>query len=201
MHFSDSRWLADVRMRIDSNRLRAITGTRTFSSNAPCVPATVTAVSLPITWAATWSTTSGITGLTLPGMIDEPFWSSGSCSSPSPVRGPEPISTRSLAILVSDTATTLSAPCSSTSASRLAWASKRSRGASPRPSFSRTRSANSGWVLRPVPVAVPPSGISDGAAEGVPNAVAAERDLGRVAAELLAERHRAPRPSCGCGRP
>ena len=101
-------------MRIDSNRLRAITGTRTFSSNAPWVPATVTAVSLPITWAATWSTTSGITGLTLPGMIDEPFCSSGSRSSTRPVRGPEPISTRSLAIFVSDTATTLSAPCSST---------------------------------------------------------------------------------------
>ena len=83
-HFSASRWLADVRMRIDSNRLRAITGTRTFSSNAPCVPATVIAVSLPITCAATWSTTSGMTGLTLPGMIDEPFWSSGSCSSTEP---------------------------------------------------------------------------------------------------------------------
>ena len=92
---------AEVRIRIDSNRLRAITGTRTFSSKAPCVPATVTAMSLPITWAATWSTTSGITGLTLPGMIEEPFCSSGSASSTRPVRGPEPISTRSLAILVS----------------------------------------------------------------------------------------------------
>ena len=154
-------WDADVRMRIDSNRLRAITGTRTFSSKAPWVPATVTAVSLPITCAATWSTTSGITGLTLPGMIDEPFCSSGSCSSTRPVRGPDPIRTRSLAIFVSDTATTLSAPCSSTSPSRLACASKRSCGASPSPSCSRTRSANSGWVLRPVPVAVPPSGISE----------------------------------------
>ncbi len=38
---------------------------------------TVIAVSLPITWAETWMTTSGITGLTLPGMIDEPFCSSG----------------------------------------------------------------------------------------------------------------------------
>src|ERR671919_382554 len=71
-HRSASSRDAEVRMRIDSNRLRAIIGTRTFSSKAPCVPATVTAMSLPITWAATWSTTSGITGLTLPGMIDEP---------------------------------------------------------------------------------------------------------------------------------
>ena len=70
----------------------------------------VMAVSLPITWADTCRTTSGITGLTLPGMIEEPFCSSGSSSSPIPARGPEPISARSLAILVSETAITLSAP-------------------------------------------------------------------------------------------
>ena len=107
-------------MRIDSKTLRAIIGTRTFSSKLPWVPAMLTAVSLPITCAATCSTTSGITGLTLPGMIDEPFCSSGSRSSTSPVRGPEPISTRSLAIFVSETARPLSAACSSTSPSRFA---------------------------------------------------------------------------------
>ena len=32
-----------------------------------------------------------MTGLTLPGMIDEPFWSSGRRISPRPARGPEPI--------------------------------------------------------------------------------------------------------------
>ena len=139
--------------------MRAIIGTRTFSSKLPCVPATVIAASLPITWQETCSTTSQITGLTLPGMIDEPFCSSGSASSASPVRGPEPISTRSLAILVNDTATTFSAPDSSTSASRLPWASNGSAGGAPMPSFSRTPAAKSGWVFRPVPVAVPPSGI------------------------------------------
>src|ERR1044072_2140426 len=41
------------------------------------MPPIVMAWSLPITWAATCVTTSGITGLTVPGMIDEPFWSSG----------------------------------------------------------------------------------------------------------------------------
>ena len=86
------------------------------------------AVSLPITWAATWITTSGITGLTLPGMIEEPFCSSGRNSSPIPARGPEPISARSLAIFVSETASTFSAPESSTSASRLPWASNGSSG-------------------------------------------------------------------------
>ena len=81
-----------------------------------------------------------------------------------PTRGPEPISARSPAILISETATTFSAPESSTSASRLPWASNGSSGAeivSPvsAASFSRTLAAKSRWVLRPVPVAVPPSGI------------------------------------------
>ena len=70
----------------------------------------------------------------------------------------------SLAIFVRETATVLSAPEASTSASRAACASNGSAGGRMvRPvsaaSFARTRSANSGWVLRPVPVAVPPSGI------------------------------------------
>ena len=122
------------------------------------------AVSLPITWALTCITTSGITGLTLPGMIEEPFCSSGRKSSPMPARGPEPIIARSLAILESETAMTFSAPDSSTSASRLPWASKGSSGArmsSPVSAESRSRTlpAKSRWVFRPVPVAVPPSGI------------------------------------------
>ena len=122
------------------------------------------AVSFPITCAATCVTTSGITGLTLPGMIDEPFCSSGRKSSDSPARGPEPISRRSFAIFVSETATTLSAPEASTRPSRAACDSNGSAGAeigSPVASCrsSRTLAANSAWVLSPVPVAVPPSGI------------------------------------------
>ena len=75
------------------------------------------------------------------------------------------MSARSWAIFVSETATTFSAPESSTSASRLAWASKGSAGGAiprsldSRASRRRTRSANFGWVFSPVPVAVPPSGI------------------------------------------
>ncbi len=122
------------------------------------------AVSFPITCADTWHTTSGITGLTLPGMIDEPFCNSGMMISEIPARGPDPIQRRSLAILVSDTATDLSAPEASTRPSRLAWASNGSAGAMiSRPesatSRARTRAANSGCVLRPLPTAVPPSGI------------------------------------------
>ena len=41
-----------------------------------------------------------MTGLTLPGMIDEPGCRSGIAISPSPARGPEPIQRRSLADLV-----------------------------------------------------------------------------------------------------
>ena len=97
-------------------------------------------------------------------MIEEPFWSSGRKISPIPARGPEPSQARSFAILVNETARTFKAPESSTSASRLPWASNGSSGArisSPVASISRarTRVANSGWVFSPVPVAVPPSGI------------------------------------------
>ena len=85
--------------RIDSSRLRAITGSITLSSKLPAAPPKATAASLPMTWATTWQTASGMTGLTLPGMIDEPGCRSGRWISASPVRGPEDIQRRSLAIL------------------------------------------------------------------------------------------------------
>src|SRR5919204_386545 len=128
-HFSSRSLAADVSSLIDSRRFRASSGTNTFSSKCPCRPPTVIAASFPITCAATWVTTSGITGFTFPGMIELPFCSSGSASSASPARGPEPISRRSLAIFVSETATTLSAPDASTSASRAACASNGLAGA------------------------------------------------------------------------
>ena len=130
MHFSANIVELVVSRWIDWIRLRPISGIRTFSSNWPCMPPIVIAVSLPITCAATCSTTSGITGLTLPGMIEEPFCSSGRNSSPMPARGPEPISAMSLAIFVSETASTFSAPESSTSESRLPCASNGWAGAS-----------------------------------------------------------------------
>ena len=160
------------------------------------MPPTVIAVSLPITCALTCSTTSGITGLTLPGMIEEPFCSSGRNSSPMPARGPEPISARSLAILVSETAITFSAPDSSTSASRLPCASNGSSGArTSRPvsagePLAHACAANSGCVFRPVPVAVPPSGICATCGSAFVDPPAAQPDLRRVAGELLAERDR-----------
>src|SRR5436305_954445 len=91
-HFWSSRREAEASSLIESSRLRAISGTRTLSSNWPWLPARVIAASLPTTWAATWITTSGITGLTLPGMIEEPFCNSGRRNSARPARGPEPVS-------------------------------------------------------------------------------------------------------------
>jgi hypothetical protein len=100
-------------------------------------------------------------GLTLPGMIDDPGSFSGRRSSPKPQRGPEPSRRMSLAILVRLTASTLSAPDSSTEASSVASASNLfSALTNGRPVIRATSSAKCsakpGKLLRPVPTAVPP---------------------------------------------
>ena len=59
-----------------------------------------------MTWKQTWFTISGIDGLILPGMIDEPGCTAGSVISSMPVRGPMTISRRSLAILLRSIAST-----------------------------------------------------------------------------------------------
>ena len=99
MHLSANTRLTAASSRIDSSRLRAITGSITLSSKLPAAPPKATAASLPMTWATTWETASGMTGLTLPGMIDEPGCRSGMRISARPVRGPLPIQRRSLAHL------------------------------------------------------------------------------------------------------
>src|SRR5439155_207925 len=86
--------------------------------------ATAIATSLPITVTPTCMTASGITGLTLPGMIEEPGWTAGRFSSRKPVWGPDPSHRRSYAIFIIEIATVRIAPLASTSASRAAWASK-----------------------------------------------------------------------------
>src|SRR2546421_6681427 len=104
----------------------ALTVIMTFSSNVlpSTLPAKVIVASLPITWAATMSIISLITGLTLPGMIDEPGWVAGMEISPMPQRGPEASQRMSLAIFESETAIVLSWPEASTIASLAACASK-----------------------------------------------------------------------------
>jgi hypothetical protein len=104
--------------------LRAITGIITFSSKLPLAPPQVTAASLPITWAATCITISGITGLTFAGMIDDPGLDLGQRISAMPVTGPDPSQRRSLAILNSAWRRSCRAPEASTTASLAPWASK-----------------------------------------------------------------------------
>ena len=85
-------------MLTDWSRLKTSTGSITFSSNCPASEARQIVLSLPMTWKATWFTTSAITGFTFPGMMLLPGWRAGSCSSPRPHRGPDVIIRRSLAI-------------------------------------------------------------------------------------------------------
>jgi hypothetical protein len=145
--------------------LCAIKGRKTLSSSWPRIAPIVIAVSLPITCAATCVTDSHSTGLTLPGMIEDPGWSDGRRSSPSPARGPLASRRTSSAIFASDAAIVLSAPLASSAASRAPWASKWSRASTNSSAVSDetvaiTRAANPGGALSPVPTAVPPSASS-----------------------------------------
>ena len=65
-------WQAFVIQAIDCRMLCAITGSKAFSCSWPASAAAVTVASAPITLNATWFTTSGMTGFTLPGMMLEP---------------------------------------------------------------------------------------------------------------------------------
>ena len=140
----------------------AISGSMTFSWKLPEAPAMPTAASLAETRVAAIATASGITGLTLPGMMLEPGCSAGSEISASPASGPEFIQRRSFEILSSATAQARSAPDSSTAVScdaRPRNGRARRRSARPVRAASRAmaRFANSGCALTPVPTAVPPS--------------------------------------------
>ena len=55
--------------------------------------------SLPMMQNAAWDITSGITGFTLPGRMEEPFCFAGRLISWKPQRGPEDIRRKSFAIL------------------------------------------------------------------------------------------------------
>ena len=57
---------------IEANSAKVITGSMTLSCSCPAEAASVTVRSRPITRKPVWFTTSGITGFTLPGMIEEP---------------------------------------------------------------------------------------------------------------------------------
>ena len=104
-------------------------------------------------------------GFTLPGMIELPGSFSGSDSSPSPDRGPDPSQRRSSAILIRLVAVVLIAPWAKTSASCAARAANLFGAVTKGLPVScaiaaATRSPNSGCVLSPVPTAVPPAASS-----------------------------------------
>ncbi len=146
-----------------SSRFTAINGRVTLSWKLPVCPATVIAVWWPITCAQAITVASGMTGLTLPGMIELPGCSAGSSISPSPASGPAFIQRRSLAILISATASALSWPDSSTASSCAARPSNLFSALSnlkPVCCFSAlaTCAPKRGSALMPVPMAVPPSG-------------------------------------------
>ena len=109
---------------IDCSRLYAATGIITLISKLPDCPATAIAASFPIACAATWQTDSGITGFTLPGIIELPGWTSGSVISPIPARGPDPSQRMSLLIFIRLTANVFSIPLVATTSSSALWAWK-----------------------------------------------------------------------------
>ena len=73
-----------VMIVMDCRTLYAIVGIITFSSSCPACTAIATAVSLPTTWNETIAASSGMTGLILPGMIDEPGCNAGRLISANP---------------------------------------------------------------------------------------------------------------------
>ena len=79
-----------------------------------------------MTWKATCVTTSGITGLILPGIIEDPFCIGGRLISPNPVRGPLDSRRRSLHILERLTAQVFNVLEIVTNPSRFSVASNRS---------------------------------------------------------------------------
>ena len=102
-----------------------------------------------------------MTGLTLPGMMEEPFCLGGRLISPKPHRGPEDMSRRSLDILDRLTAQVFTAPDTATNSSRFWVASMRSKACTrlrpvtlDRLGMMRRRYCSS--ALMPVPMAVPP---------------------------------------------
>ena len=133
-----------------------------------------------------------MTGFTLPGMMLEPGWVSGSASSARPARGPMPISRTSEAIFQRLSAMVRIAPWAAIATSSVAWAWKWfevSRTVSPVSDERRAhvRNANSGWALMPVPTAVPPSGTLSSSAWAARARRSDSSDLAGVAAEFLAE--------------
>ena len=161
MHLSVKARMAPMSTCIISNRLWAMMGIITFSSNCPAWPASITARSLPMTWKEAMLSISARTGFTLPGMMLLPGCTAGRWISSRPVAGPLDSRRRSLAMRSSVTARVRIEAEKSTGSAMLCIVSNKlsdSYSASPvSPDRVCTmRRWYSGWALRPEPVAVPP---------------------------------------------
>ena len=133
-----------------------------------------------------------MTGLTLPGMIDEPGWRAGSLISAKPVRGPDDISSRSSAILARSTASPRSAAetASIGAIDCVAWTSCSAvRSSKPVCSarFLTTSSMYSGSAFKPVPTAVAPMFCSSSPSAASAIRARARANGQRVRRELLAQ--------------
>ena len=143
-----------------------MTGVMTFSSSCPAWAASAIAWSAPMTWNETMESISAMTGLTLPGMMEEPGWRAGSVISARPVFGPEARSLKSPDIFTRSTQRSFMAP------ERAAKSDMKERAANVSLAFSspfmpvaflnsaRAVSLYLRCVLMPVPTAVAPSPTS-----------------------------------------
>src|SRR5580704_13948311 len=121
------RMIAALRSNVrPKSKLKAMIGSAMFSSSSLASQAMEIAMSAPMIWKQTWLTTSGITGLTLPGIIEEPGCIGGRWSSYSPHRGPDESQRRSLQILDSCTAAVFITPLSNANSPESCVASTRS---------------------------------------------------------------------------
>ena len=194
--------------RSTRSRLWAITGSITFSSKLPDCPPMVIGDVVADDLGGTIATASGITGLILPGMMRGARLQGRQGDLASPAWGPLFIQRRSLAIFMRPAAMVFSWPLTARRrrpgrpGPRSGCPPRGNGMAGSRGEARRRRVApNSGWVLMPVPTAVPPM-ASSAEARAAPRSMraAAALDLGRPAAELLARGAPAWRPSGGCGR-
>ena len=145
-----------------------------------------------MTCTATMATASGITGLTLPGMMLLPGCSAGNSISPRPASGPLFIQRRSFEIFSSVTAIAFSAPDRATAVSTPDSAAKLLRlGVQGRPvssaSLAVTVRAKSTWAFTPVPTAVAPRGNCSRAGSRSFETCRTGGNLKRPAGQLLPE--------------
>ena len=159
-------WHASARSAQLSSTLWMMTGLKTLSSKWPLAPAKPTVASFPMTWTQTMVMASHCVGFTLPGMMLLPGSFSGRCSSPMPQRGPLPEQAHVAGDLEAGDGERLAsrrwrrraASCPASAANLLGAVTNGApgelgdlRGHAPGPF---------GWVLSPVPTAVPPSASS-----------------------------------------